>query len=292
MTGEFERKVLAGGWAFAEAPRWYRGLLWLSDMLGGRVLTIDSFGGVEVFCEVDSPMGLGWLPDGRLLIVSMGKWGIYVCDGGTVRQYADLSSVCVGPPNDMVVDQMGRAYVGNMGARGFLQGEPPQPADLVLIDTNRNPSVVASDLMFANGMVITPDANTLIVAETFGHRLTAFTVNVGDGSLSDRRTFADLGERTPDGIALDSEGAIWVASMETGEFLRVKEGGEVTNVIDLDGRHAAACAIGGSKGTTLFMVTLENAEGVTDPTEGIRRGDSIAHVETTVIPVRGADSVS
>ena len=279
MIGDFQRTVLAGGWAFAEAPRWHDGRLWLSEMLGGRVLAIDSSGKVEVICEVPQPMGSGWLPNGNLLVVSMSEWSVYVYDGTSLELYCDLRSICMGPPNDMVVDHIGRAYVGNFGAKDFLHGESPKPADLVLIDTNRVPRVVASDLVFANGMVLTPGGDTLIVAETFGHRLTAFSVDSADGSLSNRRVFADLGERTPDGIALDSEGAVWVGSMETREFLRVIDGGEITDLIDAAGRNAVACAIGGSNGQTLFMITLENAQGVTNPTEGIRRGDSIARVE-------------
>lgn len=279
MIDDSKRTVLAGGWAFAEAPRWHDGRLWLSEVLGGRVLAIDNSGKVEVICEVPQPMGIGWLPNGNLLVVSMSEWSVYFYDGTSLELYCDLRSICVGPPNDMVVDQIGRTYVGNMGAKDFLHGEPPKPADLVLIDTNRVPRVVASDLLFANGMVLKPGGDTLIVAETFGHCLTAFSVDSADGSLSNRRVFADLGERTPDGIALDGEGAVWVGSMETREFLRVNDGGEITDLIDAAGRNAVACAIGGSNGQTLFMITLENAQGVTDPTEGIRRGDSIARVE-------------
>lgn len=289
MSRGLERRELAGGWAFAESPRWHDGRLWLSEQLAGRVLAISDTGQVEVICEVASPMGLDWLPDGRLLAVSMSEWTVYVFNGQRVEPYCDLRGVCVGPPNDIVVDSLGRAYVGNMGAKDFLTGEAPQPADLVLIDVDRRARAVATDLLFANGMVFTADGATLIVAETFGHRLTAFRVDATDGSLFDRRVFAELGRRTPDGIALDSEGAVWVGSMETCEFLRVREGGEITDLIETVGRHAVACALGGSNGRTLFMVTLENSEGVTDPTEGLRRGDSIARVEVSTVPAKGMD---
>lgn len=285
-------RLLAGGWSFAEAPRWHGGKLWLSVPMEGRVLTIDLEGGVEEAFQAPAPMGLDWLPDGRPVVASMTEYALFVFDGERLQQYCDLSSHCVGPPNDLVADGRGRVYVGNMGARSFLEGEHPAPADLVLVDTDGTPNAVAPDLLFANGMVVSPDGRTLIVAETFGNRLTAFDIDADDGSLSGRRVFASLEGRTPDGIALDAEGAVWVASMETGEFLRVFEGGEITHRIEVPGKHAVSCALGGHEGRTLFLVTLQTAEGVTDPTEGIRRGDAIARVETAEAPAPAAARIS
>jgi sugar lactone lactonase YvrE len=281
------RNEIAGGWAFAEAPRWHAGRLWLSEPFGGRVLAIAPDGDVAVICELPQPMGLGWLPDGRLLAVSMSDYALYAFDGDSVERYSDLSDVCVGPPNDLVVDPSGRAYVGNLGAKDFVGGEQPKPVDLVIVDTDGTAAPAAPDLLFANGMALTDGGRTLLVAETFGHRLTAFDVNPRDGSLSGRRVFAPLGESTPDGIALDAEGAVWLGSMETCEFLRVLEGGEITHRIDPGGRNAVACAFGGDDLNTLFLVTLETAEGVTDPTEGIARGDSVARLEAIEPPVPG-----
>jgi sugar lactone lactonase YvrE len=278
------RRELAGGWAFAESPRWHDGRVWVSTPFANRVLAIDLDGRVEEVCEVPHPMGLGWLPDRRLLAVSMSEWAIYSFDGSRVERYCDLSVHCVGPPNDVVVDRQGRAYVGNMGAKDFIGGEPPRPADLVLVDADARPRAVAPDLMFANGLALSEDGRTLIVAETFASLLTAFDVDPADGSLAGRRVFAALDEKTPDGIALDAEGAVWVASMETCEVLRVREGGEVTHRIELDGRNTPACMLGGPERRTLFLVTLQNAAGVTDPTEGLRRGDSVARVEVVEAP--------
>lgn len=277
-------REIAGGWAFAESPRWHEGRVWLSAPFANRVLAVDLDGEVEEICELPHPMGLGWLPDGRLLAVSMSDWGMYTFDGSRVERYCDLSPYCAGPPNDIVVDAQGRAYVGNMGAKDFIGGEPPRPADLVLVDADGRPHAAAPDLLFANGLALTDDGRTLIVAETFASRLTAFDVDPADGSLGNRRIFATLDGKTPDGIALDAEGAVWVASMETREVLRVREGGEVTHRIDGGGRNTPACVLGGADRRTLLVVTLENAPGVTDPTEGLRRGDSIARLEAVEEP--------
>lgn len=278
------RRELAGGWAFAESPRWRDGRIYISTPLADRVLAIDPEGAVEEVCEVPHPMGLGWLPDGRLLAVSMSDWAIYAFDGARVERYCDLSAHCVGPPNDLLVDGHGRAYVGNMGAREFVAGEPPRPADLVLVEDGGTPRAAAPGLMFANGMALSEDERMLVVAETFASRLSAFDVDPVDGSLSNRRVFAALDRKTPDGIALDADGAAWVASMETREVLRIRPGGEVTHRLDAGSRNVPACALGGPDRRTLVLVTLENAPGVTDPTEGLRRGDSIARVEVVEQP--------
>ncbi len=288
MDENLRPRQLAGGWGFAEGPRWRDGRLVLSDTLGGRVITVAEDGEVQTLCEVPHPMGIDWLPDGTLLAVSMTDFCVYAFDGSQVSLYCDLRRYCPGPTNDIVADRFGRAYVGNMGTAGFLDNEPPKPADLVLIGADRRVTPVAGDLLFANGMVLCDGGRRLLVAETFGHRITSFVVDPDDGSLHDRAVFADLGERTPDGIALDAEGYLWVASMETCEFLRVGEGGEITHRIDPSGRNAVACALGGPRLSTLYLVTLQPAEGVTDPTEGIRRGDSIARVEVCEAPVPGA----
>lgn len=276
--------------SFAEAPRWHDGRLWLSELRDGRVRAVDLEGRIETVCRVPAPLGLGWLPDGRLLIVSLAEYLVFSFDGDRVEPYCDLRSHCTGPPNDLVVDARGRAYVGNMGAPNFLEGEEPKPADLVLIDADRTPRPAAPDLLFANGMVVSPDGRTLIVAETFAGRLTAFNVDPRDGSLSGRRVFASLEGRTPDGLALDAEGAVWVGSMETGEFLRVLEGGEITHRVVPGGRNTPACALGGPDRRTLFMVTLEKAEGIDGITEALHRGLTRARIEIAEAPVPGAGS--
>jgi sugar lactone lactonase YvrE len=273
--------------SFGEAPRWRDGKLWVSVLTEGRVASVDLDGKIETVCEVPTPLGIEWLPDGRLLVVSAFEYRVYAFDGQALEPYCDLSAHCAGPPNDIVVDAQGRAYVGNMGSKKFLEGEPPRPADLVMIDADGTPSAAAPDLLFANGMAITPDGGTLIVAETFAECLTAFDVDPRDGSLSGRRVFASLEGRTPDGIALDREGAVWTASMESGEFLRVLEGGEITHRIAPPDRNTPACALGGPDRRTLFLITLEKPHEIETVPEAIQRGLMRARIETAEAPVAG-----
>ncbi len=274
-------KPLAQGLVFGEGPRWHDDKLWVSDMYGERVVTVDLDGVVETVVEVPGrPSGLGWLADGRLLIVSMNDYRLAVLDEGQLSTYADLRSYCGGVPNDMVIDERGRAYVGNMGF-DMEGGAELAPADLVLVE-NGEVRVVASDLVFPNGMVISPDGRTLIVAETFASRLTAFDINPEDGALSGRRVFADLGDKTPDGICLDAEGAVWVGCFMSGEFIRVREGGEVTHQIDLGDRRGVACMLGGPDGKTLFLLPAETTS------EQLIQGISKCRVETVAVEVGAA----
>ncbi len=275
--------------SFAEAPRWRDGKLWVSVLTEGRVASVEPDGTIETVCEVPTPLGIEWLPDGRLLVVSAFEYLVYSFDGQRLEPYCDLSSHCAGPPNDIVVDAEGRAYVGNMGSKKFLEGEAPRPADLVMISSDGTPSAAAPDLLFANGMVITPDGRTLIVAETFASCLTAFDVDPRDGSLSGRRVFASLEGRTPDGIALDVEGAVWTASMESGEFLRVLDGGTITHRIAPADRNTPACALGGLDRRTLFLVTLEKPAELS-LNEAIHRGLTRARIETVEAPAAGVGS--
>jgi sugar lactone lactonase YvrE len=247
-------RIIAEGLVFGEAPRWHNGQLWLSDMLGGTVYSMNTDGALDpVLAVPDGPSGLGWLPDGRMLVVSMGNRKLLVANDGNAEIFADLAA-SNGTPNDMIVDQQGRAYVGNAGCDMFSEGIVPRPTNLLLV-ADGVVQVVADDLIFPNGMVITPDGGTLIVAETFAHRLTAFDIDPASGKLSNRRIFADLIDKMPDGICMDAEGAIWMASSETLEFLRVLEGGEITHRIDTGGRFAAACVTGGPDRKNLYLVT-------------------------------------
>ena len=217
---------LAEGFAFLEGPRWRDGKLWVSDMHDDRVLAVDLAGRRETVVEVPGqPSGLGWLPDGRLLIVSMTDRRLLRLDAAGLSVVADLSGVATFHCNDMVVDAHGRAYVGNFGY-DFEAGMPPRAATLALVLPDGTVHVAADDLAFPNGTVLTPDGRTLIVAESFAARLTAFDV-AADGTLSRRRIWAALEGAVPDGICLDAEGAIWVASPLSKEVLRVREGGEV-----------------------------------------------------------------
>jgi sugar lactone lactonase YvrE len=252
MTDANRPTLIAEGLAFAEAPRWHNGKLWFSDFYTHKVISIDQSGKHSTVAEVPGqPSGLGWLPDGRLLVVSMTDRRLLRQDGDTLTEVADLSALAPFHCNDMVVDKQGRAYIGNFGF-DLVGRAPVKPTVLLLVTPEGQVRVAADDLLFPNGCVITPDEQTLIVAETFGKRLTAFTIS-DDGSLTGRRVWADLGDASPDGICLDAEGAVWVASPTTSEFIRVREGGEVTDRVASD-IPAIACALGGADRRTLYMV--------------------------------------
>jgi len=248
-------RVLLDGILFPEGPRWHEGKLWFSDMHAHRVMTVDLAGRAEVVVEVpNQPSGLGWLPDGRLLVVSMTDRRLLRLDPGGLTVVADLSALASFYCNDMVVDEQGRAYVGNFGFD--LHAEAPfRPAELVLVPPDGPPRIVADDLAFPNGCVITPDGRTLVVGESGGARLTAFTV-AADGSLGERRVWALLESAVPDGICLDAEGAIWVASPVGNEVLRVQEGGAVLDRVRVS-TIPFACMLGGPDRRTLFVATAE-----------------------------------
>ena len=274
---EYRAQVLLDGLDFPEGPRWRDGKLWFSDMHAHWVMTVDLAGQAERIVEVPQrPSGLGWLPDGRLLIVSMQDRRLLVMDGG-LSELADLNPHTTGDINDMVVDGQGRAYIGNFG--GELSD--PQPTTLVLVEPDGEARVVAEGLVFPNGTVITPDGRTLIVAETFANRLSAFDI-AEDGSLSNRRVWAELGDGVPDGICLDAEGAVWVASPFTNNFRRVREGGEVVDTVSVAPKLAIACMLGGEDRRTLFLLTAETT--IEELAQGISKG----WIETAQVEVPGA----
>ncbi|TFW02977.1 gluconolactonase [Oxalobacteraceae bacterium OM1] len=253
MSAAPSPREIAAGLAFAESPRWHDGWLWFSDFYLQQVMRVRPGGTPEVVVDVPGqPSGLGWLPDGRLLVVSMTDRRLLRLDPDGLVTVADLSAHAPGHCNDMVVDRHGRAYIGNFGF-DMMNREAPRPTVLLMVTPDGQVRVAADDLLFPNGCVITPDERTLIVAETFGKRLTAFDI-AADGSLSNRRIWAELGDASPDGICLDAEGAVWVASPTTSEFLRVREGGTVADRIPAPSQ-AIACALGGDDGRTLFMLS-------------------------------------
>jgi sugar lactone lactonase YvrE len=274
-------KLLLDGLAFPEGPRFHRGRLWFSDMHAYKVMAVDLEGRSEVITEVPGmPSGLGWLPDGDLLIVSMRDRRLLRLAGDTLVPVADLSSLASFHCNDMVVDLQGRAYIGNFGFDLDAKAKFA-PAELILVTPDGAARVVAEDLLFPNGAVITPDGKTLIVAESFGARLTAFEIGA-DGGLDNRRVWAQLENATADGICLDADGACWVASPISNEFLRVREGGEVLQRLACE-QMAIACALGGPEGRTLFCLTAPS----TDPEENQRLQSARIYREEVAAPQAG-----
>jgi sugar lactone lactonase YvrE len=260
-------EVLAEGLSYLECPRWHGGRLFASDFYTQRVLAFQADGKAETIVEVpNQPSGLGWLPDGRMLVVSMKDRRVLRLEEGGLVEHADLSGLAPWHCNDMVVDASGRAYVGNFGA-DIMGGADPAPTNLIRVDPDGSTHVVAEDMLFPNGSVITPDGATLIVAETLGQRLTAFDI-ASDGTLSNRRAWAAFGEPptardfagvlaeirvTPDGICLDAEGAVWFADALGNRAVRVREGGEITDEVSGGDLGIFACMLGEDDGRTLFL---------------------------------------
>ena len=272
--------VLLEGFLFPEGPRWHNGKLWFSDMQGLHVMTADATGQAEKIIEVKGlPSGLGWLPDGRLQVVSMLDRRLLRLDGDGLVEVADLNHLASFHCNDMVMDQQGRAYIGNFGF-DYEANAPVKPAEIVLVSPEGLARIVAEDLLFPNGTVITPDGQTLIVAETFGNRLTAFDIE-SDGSLYNRRIWAKLEGVFPDGICLDAEGAIWVAAPHPGEVLRVLKGGGITHRGKVSTR-PYACMLGGDDRCTLFVCTAGST--IPDEVRAVQRGQ----IETIQVDVPGA----
>ena len=251
-------RTIAEGYSFTEGPRWHDGRFYFSDFYTHRVLAVDGEGNIEVVATVPGqPSGLGWLPDGRMLVVSMLDRKLLRQESdGSLVEHADLSGVATFHCNDMVVDTQGRAYVGNFGSDIEKGGELTK-AKLALVDIDGSVSVAAEDIAFPNGAVITPDGKTFIIGETFGRCLTAFDI-AADGSLSNRREWANLHPHLPDGICLDAEGAIWVADPVNNCVVRVAEGGEILQKIDM-GRGTFACMLGGVEGKTLYVCTADGS---------------------------------
>jgi sugar lactone lactonase YvrE len=280
---DYTPELLIDGFRFLEGPRWHEDRLWMSDMGGGKVYTLSETGELEVLAEVpNDPSGIGFLPDGTPLIVSMRDRRLLRLEGGELVCHADLAPLVGEKPNDMVVDRLGRAYIGDFGFDIEAEADY-EPANLVLVLPTGEARVVAEDLAFPNGTVILDGGETLVVGESLGNCLTAFDI-AADGSLSGRRIYADLGDHDPDGICLDQEGGIWVSCFSQDVHLRVLEGGEVTDRVPVPGRRAVACQLGGTDGRTLFCLTCEATWAE------ICAGGARARVETARVAVPGAGS--
>jgi len=275
-------RTVLGGLYFPEGPRWREGRLYFSDMHAHQVVAVTPEGVRETVLTSQGPTsGLGWLPDGRMLVVSMDDLKLLRLEpDGRLAIHADLSPVAAFKANDMVVDGEGRAYVGNFGY-AIHPPSPIKPARLARVDPDGSVHEAAADLLFPNGSVITPDGRTLVVGESRAARLTAFDIAPG-GGLSNRRVWAPLPAGfVPDGCCLDAEGAIWVASPSTRDVLRVREGGEIAERIET-GRSAFACMLGGADRRTLFILTADSS----DPAHC--RANPTASILATEVEVPGA----
>ena len=247
----------AGDFVFLEAPKWRDEKIWVSDVMGDAIYTVTLNGTREMICSIPGkPAGLGFMPDGSLLIASLLDKKLLQWKAGELTEYLDLSMMA-GPPNDFVIDEKGRIYLGDFGYDRFA-GEEPKPTNLVRIDPDRRITVVAENVEFPNGTAIINDGRTLVVNETWVGRVTAFDLTE-DGRLANRRLFADLGARGPDGMCADAEGALWIGCYNSGDVLRVKDGGEITDRYRFDGG-GISCALGGVDRHTLFMTCYVGAE--------------------------------
>ena len=271
--------TLLTGRAFLEGPRWHDGALWVSDMHAQEVLRVTLDGNVTVVATVPGdPSGLGFLPDGTLLIVSMRDRRLLRVDTAGLAEVADCSAVAPYEINDLVVDAAGHAFISQFGF-DFHGGAAYQRAPLLRVDLDGSVHTASMGLRMANGLVTTRDGRTLIVAESTGKDLVAFDL-AEDGTLSNSRVWAELPDH-PDGICIDAEDGVWIASPVGDRCARVVEGGEVTDLIDFPGRHAIACALGGDDGRALFVCT-SSTHGQPDASRAER--DARVEIVTVGVP--------
>ena len=280
MTYKLTR--LSNDVCFGEAPRWRDGRLWFSDIKGHKIKTVDLNGTVKTILEIEGePSGLGWLPDESMVVVSMLDHCVMRYNGETLSILADVGHLSSGKLNDMVVDKQGHIYLSNLGY-DYEKGEERVTTNIVRVDVDGSSQAAADGVWCPNGMAITADGKTLIVGQSAKPQILGFDL-AHDGTLSNRSVYAELPEaRIADGICVDAEGALWVASPISKEFVRIKKGGEVTDIISTGERHAIACMLGGEEMRTLFCMT----------SAGIHLSDSAEEldgaIETTVVEVPGA----
>jgi len=277
-------RTVLDGLAFGEGPRWHDGALHLSDMHSYRVLRVEGTGATTVLQHTSPVSGIGWLPDGRLLAVAM-EGEVLRLDPGGVVVHADVRVAAPFGVNDMITHPGGWSYIGQFGYdRHAEPRQMPQPSPLLRVDANGDVGVAAEDLLVANGMALTPDGATLLVAESAGGRITSFAIGA-HGELSNRAVWASLPEGdAPDGMCIDTEDSAWFAAVTAGAFVRVRRGGDVLERIAVDeGRHAIACVLGGADRRTLFMLTA-----TTFGEEDLSRERMDARVTAIEVAVPGA----
>jgi carbohydrate kinase (thermoresistant glucokinase family) len=255
LKTQFHTTTLADGLMFPEAPRWHDGELWFTDQHARRVLRMRADGHLnEVIRTPDLPGGLGWLPDGTALVVLMTEQHVCRIKQGRLEDYADLSGLASFHCNDMLVDNLGRAWVGNFGY-DLHGGESVKTSEIILIPPGGSPRIVAQDVIFPNGMAITADGNTLIVAETFAAKITAFDITTVS-ELGNPRVWADLDGAYPDGLCLAADGSLWVAAPNINQVLHLREGGKILGRVISRGR-PYACALGGNNDEQLYITSSE-----------------------------------
>lgn len=290
---QYALNVLTSGLYFGESPRWRDGTLYISDMLGKKVYAVDAAGSKTVIAEMpNKPNGMGFLPNGDLILSSMHEARLYRHTPAGLELYADLSSIFTGYVGDMVIDQQGRIYVDDVGARVF-EGEALKPGRIVIVEPNGEISVGVEDCNFPNGIVITPDQKTLVFAETFAERLSA--VDIIDGKLVNRRVLLDLTQLFPseedrarkrgciDGISIDAEGGIWLSMLRAEQFMRINTEGQVTDRIPMPGYECVASTLGGEDGKTLFLVaTKVDGDNIFEAMVNLRTETTIFTTRVTV----------
>lgn len=280
MSGLALHGVLDGGRYF-EGPRWHEGRLWFVDCMARTLLSLAPSGACEQHASFadDTPCGLGVLPDGTLIVLTMHRRRLLRYAGGELSPYADLSQVAAGTIDDMIVDGMGRAYVGDLGFRF-----PPPPdrgavGRILLVMPDGETRVVAEGLRFPNGIAVSADNRRLVVAEMDGHCLAEYDIDA-DGGLKFRRRIGNM--KSPDGICLDRDDAVWVAAFEEDAFIRVAPDGRELQRIEVPGRRALACAFGGDKRQTLFCLSAATSY------EELRQGKSSSRIDAVELDIGGA----
>jgi sugar lactone lactonase YvrE len=281
MTTEIKLDRLLDGGRYFEGPRWHSGRLWFVDCMERTLLSLGSSGGCKQHAKVegDTPCGLGFLPDGRLVVLTMFRKRLMAYADGELSLYADLSGIAAGTIDDMIVDGLGRAYVGDLGF------DLPPPADrgpvgrILLVMPDGTTRVVADGLRFPNGVAVSADNSRLVVAEMDGGCLAEYDI-APDGSLSFRRRFGTM--KSPDGICLDRSEAVWVAAFDEDAFIRLDRDGRELQRIEVAGRRAIACALGGPERRTLFCLSAATSY------EELRQGKSSARIDAVEVEIPGA----